>query len=49
MLLASPHVLHFKGILDFGEGQPCAPWRARQATSSNRLQYEGAPDRSQYE
>jgi hypothetical protein len=28
---------------------PCALWRARLATSSNRLQYEGAPDRSQYE
>jgi len=27
----------------------CALWRARQATSSNRLQCAGAPDRSQYE
>jgi len=28
---------------------PCVPWRARQATSSNRRQCEGARDQSQFE
>jgi hypothetical protein len=28
---------------------PCALWRARQATNSNRLQSGGARDLSQYE
>jgi len=36
-------------IRDSASLAPCALRRAHQATSSNRLQYEGARDRSQYE
>ena len=36
------------GIVDAHRRAACVPWRAPQATSSNRQQCEGAPDRSRF-